>query len=172
MVGRASDLEPTQRELVLHYDTLRRFAAVVADSDLDPDDICHEAMTRVLLAVRRGRGPGGDAEVVAYTRRAIVSVCSNVRRGLARRAAAFGRMGPGDEPELPMYPSEVAVLDGLSPRERAVLYLQHVEGRTSAEIGELLELSADAVRQTASRARRRLRIEAETEPSPAREESR
>jgi RNA polymerase sigma factor (sigma-70 family) len=149
-----------QRELVAHYGALRRFAAVVADSDLDPDDICQEALTRVLLAVRRGRGPGSTGpEVAAYARRAIVSVCANARRGLARRAAAFRRVGAGEEQQLPMYPSEVAVLDGLAPRERAVLYLQHVEGRPSEEIGELLELSADAVRATASRARRRLRLE-------------
>lgn len=171
-MGRARDLEPVQRQLVAHYEALRRFAAVVADTDMDPDDICHEAVTRVLLAVRRGRGPGADGtDVAPYTRRAIVSVCSNTRRGWARRRAAFGRVELADDHELPVYPSEVVVLDGLSPRERAVLYLQHVEGRASDEIGELLELSAEAVRATASRARRRLRVEAEIE-AVAEEESR
>lgn len=145
-------------ELTQAYGDLRRFAAVVADADLDPDDICQEAMARVLLAARRGRGPSDD--VLAYARRSIVSVCSNQRRGLARRMAAFRRVGMPEDVDLPVYPSEVDVLDDLGPRERAVLYLQHVEGRTSSEVGELLGLSSAAVRATASRARRRLRVEA------------
>ncbi|MFP4512149.1 MAG: sigma-70 family RNA polymerase sigma factor [Acidimicrobiales bacterium] len=160
-MGRTRELEPTQRELVAQYEALRRFASVVADSDMDPDDVCQEAMTRVLLAVRGGRGPA-PSEVGAYARRAIVSVCSNTRRGMARRSAAVRRAGRTSDEELPMYPSEVAVLDGIPARARAVLYLQHVEGRTSEEIGAWLGLTAEAVRATASRARRRLRVEADS----------
>jgi DNA-directed RNA polymerase specialized sigma24 family protein len=170
VVGRTHELEPVVAHLVDRYESLRRFAAIVADSDMDPDEVAHEAMTRVLLAVRRGRGPGASAgEVERYTRRAIVSVCSNSRRRFARRATAMGRIGRSDTTVLPLYPSEMTVLDGLAPRERAVLYLQHVEGRTSDEIGSLLDLSSAAVRQTAARARRRIRLEVEPEPLIAEE---
>ena len=161
------DTTRVEGELTQAYRDLRRFAAVVADADFDPDDICQEAMTRVLLAARRGRGPADD--VIAYARRSIVSVCSNQRRGLARRTAAFRRVGMPEDIELPIYPSEFDVLDDLAPRERAVLYLQHVEGRTSTEIGALLGLSSTSVRATASRARRRLRVETSEEVAAEKE---
>lgn len=169
VMGRTAHISELERELVDAYPALRRFAAVVADGDMDPDDVVQEAVTRVLASGRRQLNAIDD--VAAYARRSIVSVCSNVRRGFARRAVAMARLGPRGETEQPTYPSEVDVLDGLEPRERAVLYLQHVEGRTSAEIGAVLDLSDTAVRAIASRARRRLQFDSSSvaDPTPARE---
>ena len=41
VVGRTHELEPVVAHLVDRYESLRRFAAIVADSDMDPDEVAH-----------------------------------------------------------------------------------------------------------------------------------
>jgi RNA polymerase sigma-70 factor (ECF subfamily) len=59
-------------------------------------------------------------------------------------------------PAVDAYPSDLADLLRLTPKERAVLYLTEVEGYRYAEVGRMLGCSEAAARKRAGRARRRL----------------
>lgn len=134
------------------YPPLRRFAAVVAPREVDPDDLLQEAVARVLTKHRLTElnQPG------AYLRRTMVNLASNHRRHLARTRRAISRLGASADPGPDVYPSDVADLLRLPPRERAVLYLSEVEGYRYAEIGSMLDCTEAAARKRALRARRRL----------------
>jgi RNA polymerase sigma-70 factor (ECF subfamily) len=146
------DRDAASRELTAIYPELRRFAAVVAPRDLDPDDVVQEAFVR---ALRRGLDAIDD--LPKYLRKVIVNLASTSRRSFRRQANAFARHGASDVSvglESPL----VTDLVRLPAELRAVLWLAEVEGWSYAEIGGLLGCSEDAARTRAARARRRLRV--------------
>lgn len=133
------------------YPPLRRFAAIVGPSDVEPDDLVQEAMMRVLR-----KRPLGDLEFPnAYLRRTIYNLASDQRRSLSRSRRAMSRLG-SPEPHFDIHPSDLDDLEVLSPKGRAVLYLHEIEGRPFAEIAELLGERESSLRRAATRARRRL----------------
>jgi RNA polymerase sigma-70 factor (ECF subfamily) len=148
-----SSIQEADRALVHNlYPSLRRFAAVVGPAEVEPDDLVHEALLRVLE-----RGSLGDLDNPgAYLRRTMFNLASNHRRRLGRNRRALHRVVVADS-YVPIYPSDVADLLRLTPRARAVLFLASVEGRSFAEVGELLGCSETAARAAASRARRKLK---------------
>lgn len=140
------------------YPSLRRYAAVVASIETDPDDLVQEALSRRLRI-----GPLSDLDApTAYLRRAITNLASNQRRSLGRGRLARQRLQP-DEVITEVYPSDLGILEELSPPDRAILFLLDVEGFVASEVGEVLELTENAVRLRASRARRALRSRLEQE---------
>lgn len=139
------------------YPALRRFAAVTGGADDDPDDLVQEAVARTL----RHHTLCELDDPAAYLRRAIVNLAANRRRGFLRWRAAAARLVADDAAQPPVYASDLADLLALSPEARALLWLVEVEGRSYAEAGALLGISADAARARALRARRRLRAELE-----------
>jgi RNA polymerase sigma-70 factor (ECF subfamily) len=144
------------------YPAVRRFAFVVADRDIDPDDLVHEALARMLS---RG-GLDRIDDVGAYLRRAVVNLAANERRSLGRRRRAVDRLKAGRdlaESRMTELPSDLADLMHLGPTDRAALFLFVVEGRPHREVAELLDLSENAVRTRVSRALRRLRVELKEE---------
>jgi RNA polymerase sigma-70 factor (ECF subfamily) len=144
------------------YPTLHRFAAVVAPWDVEADDLLHDALVDVLAK----RSLSEIDHLAAYLRRTIVNLAAghSRRRGALRMALA--RMTSGhDENDQPSYPSEMTELEGLPPKERAVLYLAEVEGYRYAEIARMLGCSEVAARKRASRARERLRVRMALEES-------
>ena len=133
------------------YPRLHRVACVAAPVDVSADDLVQEALVRYL----QHPDPTAIASPAAYLTAAIVNLASSRRRSWSRRARALTRLGkPMDSCDS--YPSDLSDLKHLTPIERAVLYLHHVEGRTFADVGHAVELSPEAARQVASRARRRL----------------
>lgn len=134
------------------YRPLRRFAAVVGPAEIDPDDLVQEALLKALErgSLRELNQPG------AYLRRTVFNLASNQRRVLGRRRRALMRLASG-ETYVPAYPSDVQELLRLAPKARAALYLSSVEGRTFAEIAELLGCSEASAGKAASRGRRKLR---------------
>jgi DNA-directed RNA polymerase specialized sigma24 family protein len=76
------------------------------------------------------------------------------RRVALRRYAASASVAA-----MPGYPSDLADLYRLSPKERAALYLHEVEGYRFAEIASMLGCSEAAAKKAGSRARRRLALE-------------
>jgi len=135
------------------YPALRRFAAVVAPLDTEPEDLLHDA----LVATLRSHRFADLDDPAAYLRRVIINLSHNQRRraGVRRRAL---RLLAASQPEVAEdYPSDLSQLDWLSPQQRAVLYLSEVEGYRFAEIAEMVGCSEPAARMSASRARRRLR---------------
>ena len=147
-----SQLDEESRLFAELYGPLRRFAAVVGPIEVDPDDLLQEAVARVL----RRRRLTDLAEPGAYLRKTIVNLASNQRRSFARERRALVRFGASVQPVGDVYPSDLNELLGLSPRERAVLYLSEVEGYRYSEIGDLLGCSEAAARKRAMRARRHL----------------
>lgn len=140
------------------YPGLRRFAAVVAPPDADPNDLVQEVLVR---ALRRGPLTRFD-HPGAYLRRALLNEAAGLRRRFVRRRTALARLGPPRSPQ-PDYVWEVEELLGLPPKERAVLYLNVIEGRPFEEIAGMIGGSAASLRMTATRARRRLRALIEEE---------
>lgn len=143
------------------YPALLRFASVVADRDMAPEDLVHDA---VVAALRLG-GLSRLDDPLSYLRVAVLRQVSNVRRSHARRRLAFARwdgsvtVGARDE-----YPSDLAYLFEIGPTARAILYLHEVEGWPYADIGRLLGMREASVRKAAERARRQLRQVLEAMP--------
>jgi len=135
------------------YEPLRRFAAVVAPLDLDPDDLLQESLLSVLRARRLG-----DVEYPeAYLRRVIVNAATshNRRMGIRRRVMARYRAGV-EANTSPSYPSDLSDLEQLPPRERGAIYLHEVEGLRYSDVAEMLGCSESAARKAGMRGRRRL----------------
>ncbi len=133
------------------YPKLRRFAAVVADLDIDPDDLVHDAVAAVLAR----RSLGDLDQPLGYLKKAIVNGSANHRR----RQSVFRKYAPRlltADHDFEQYPSDLAILDVLEPMDRAVIFLADVEGLPHAVIAEELGLSAGAVRKRVSRSRRKL----------------
>lgn len=147
------EIDPADRKLVEeHYDTLRRFAAVTASRDIEPDDLLQEAIVRVL-----SKGSLSEREhPVAYIRRAIVNLAIDLARQRETRRQALGRLA-GQNPLVDAYPSDIGILQELSPKARAILYLAEIEGYRYAEIAEMLDCSEASARMGSMRARRQLR---------------
>jgi len=134
------------------YPGLRRFAAVVAASDRDPDDLVQEALARTL----RG-GPLGRLDApTAYLRRAILNEELSRRRADVRHRRVDPVLVPAER-TMATYPSDLSVLDALDPLDRALVYLTAVEGWTFADVAALLDRPEASLRVRASRARARLR---------------
>jgi DNA-directed RNA polymerase specialized sigma24 family protein len=136
------------------YPSLRRFAAVVAPVEMDPDDLLQEAVTRTIAirSLSELENPG------AYLRAAMVRLAANERRSLSRRRRAYTRSVQSDATRVG-YPSDLDDLQRLHPRDRAVLYLSVVEGLPYREIAALVGCTEEAARARAARSLRRLRAE-------------
>lgn len=136
------------------YLELRRFAAVAAPWDFDPDDVLHGVLVNVLgkQPLNRADDPG------AYLRRAILNyVNSELRKRRTRRLTVDLIKPPPTAADPNVYPSDLDDLMHLRPTERTVLYLHDVEGSPFDEVGATIGISAANARMVASRARKKLR---------------
>ncbi len=142
------------------YPDLRKFAAVVADLDVDPDDLVQDALVAVLKSTSFDRLDNP----LAYMKRVVVNLATSNRRRQARwkalRPKAVSPVDYHDE-----YPSDVGSLAGLGAVDKAALYLAEVDGYSHHEISEMLAISVPAVSKRLSRARRKLREEMMTDHS-------
>lgn len=139
------------------YPALRRFAGVVGRFDVEPDDLVQEAYARFLSAPRTHVDDLG-----AYLRRTIVNVATNERRRRHRSAAAQLKLAD-DGVANDMYPSALADLLAVDPRDRALLYLVDIEGHTVNAAATIVGMNAPAARMAISRARKTLRAHLTTE---------
>lgn len=136
-----------------HYAALRRFAAVAAPLDLDPDDLLQEALVRVL----KRRSLSEIDHPLAYLRSTMLNVAASHSRSMAIRRRALTRLAASDAATPVDYPSDLAQLEALPPTERSALYLAEVEGYRFDEIARMTGCSPAAARKRASRGRKRLR---------------
>lgn len=153
---RAPNLDGEEAVFARIYPDIRRFAAVIADADIDPDDLVQAALVRVLETT--------DMQTLdnptAYLCRTITRQLANERRGLARRRHAVSRLaGVDTDHSSDSYPSDYDFLEAVDALDRAILYLVDVEGRSFGEAATSVGLSETAARARASRARKRLRSE-------------
>jgi RNA polymerase sigma-70 factor (ECF subfamily) len=134
------------------YEGLRRFAAVTAPRDMEPDDLLQDALVRVL-----SHGPLSDRDhPLAYLRRTMVNLAIDHAR---RKDVSRTAMGRWITPRtvVDAYPSDLDILQELSPRARAIVYLSEIDGYRYSEIAEMLGCNEAAARMGGMRARRRLR---------------
>lgn len=143
------------------YSDLRRFAAVVADLDVDPDDLVQDA----LVATLRRTSLETLDNPLAYLKRAVVNHSVSHRRRSARWKGLVPKLAVGNNYH-DHYPSDLAALAELSATDRAALYLAEIDGYTHQEIGQMLKLSASAVSKRVSRARQKLRDEITASDGP------
>ena len=134
------------------YPSLRRFAAVVADLDVDPDDLVQDAV----LAVLERQNLGEIDNPQAYLKRAIVNLSANRRRRAGLWRSLIPRLREAEQTE-DSYPSDLGLLDELDPLDRAIVFLSDVEGLGHRAIAAQLGLSDSATRKRASRARTQIR---------------
>lgn len=145
--------------MVALYPALRRFAAIVAPLEQEPDDLVQDALAAALT-----RQPlTALVDPLAYLRVVMVRLASNERRRLGRKRRANGRIGPEAEAIVASYPSDLAELDCLSPEDRGVLYLTVIEGRPDAEVAQMFDRSASVVKMRRHRALRKLHGQLEEE---------
>jgi len=95
-------------------------------------------------------------------RKTILNLASNERRRFARRRTALARLATDDD-VMPSYPSDVEAILDLPAKHRAVLYLVYVEQMPYREVAEQLGMTPVAARKTASRAKRRARLDLEVD---------
>lgn len=134
------------------YPKLRRFAATVGPSEIDPDDLVQEALMKAI----QHQPLSSLDHPSSYLWKVICNLAKDHHRRLGRRRHALGRLGPPENIN-PQYPSDLDELERLTPKARAVLYLHDVDGYRFSEIAELLGANEASLRRTASRARRSLR---------------
>ncbi|MDQ3485954.1 MAG: RNA polymerase sigma factor [Actinomycetota bacterium] len=133
------------------YPHLHRVACVAAPADVDPDDLVQDALVNYLQLEQ----PEAVRSPRAFLTTTIVNLASNHRRSWTRRRAAVARLGASDH-TMAEFPSDLADLLRLPPRERAALYLHHVDGLPYDRVAELVGCTSAAARKAAERGRTRL----------------
>lgn len=136
-----------------HADELVRYATAL----VGPADAPDVVVDAVVAAFRSPAWSKVDNQR-AYLYRAVLNRSLSVRRSDARRVARELRLA-GSEPVAAGESSLDAqrALAGLSPQQRAVVYLTYWEDLTPAQIAALLEVSEGTVRKQLARAREQLR---------------
>jgi DNA-directed RNA polymerase specialized sigma24 family protein len=118
-------------------DRVSRIAARILGSESDADDVLQEALLRL------SRSEDID-DLPAWLTTFVTRLCLDHPRKRANRSTFEAAAGPVE-----------SILDSLAPAERVALALHDVFGYAFDEIGVVLGRSVTAVRQLASRARRK-----------------
>jgi RNA polymerase sigma-70 factor (sigma-E family) len=147
---------------------LVRTAYLLTGSQHAAEDLVQATLTKIYLAWDR---IADRQHVDAYARRALVNEHRSTWRRASRRPEVLSGAPPERGHESPAYDGEREAVwlfvQGLPPRQRAVIVLRYYEDLSEAEIAELLGISTGTVKSQASRALASLR-----ERVPAREEDR
>lgn len=143
----------------IERDRLTRIAARILDSRSDADDVVQEALVRFTVA-------HGIDDVPAWLTTVVTRLCLDQLRKRQTRATFEAAVAPADrdvvDPEADLLLAERVgdamhlVLDTLAPTERAAFVLHDVFGYRFDEISVVLGRSTTAIRQIASRARRKV----------------
>lgn len=139
----------------VHRQDLIRFATILVGPH-DAADVVSAAMVRILE-----RDPGPLDAPRAYLYRAVGNQARNLMRGEARcrrrEARAGAERSTSSLPEP--YPEVREAIEGLSVRQRAVVFLTYWEDMTEETIARHLGIGSGSVRRHLARARRHLRRE-------------
>ena len=148
---------------------LTAIAIRILGSEADADDVLQEAWLRLART-------GGIDDLPAWLTTVVTRLCLDQLRKRRTRSAAESVV-PADpappDPEADALLAEKAgdamqvVLDALAPAERAAFVLHDVFGHPFDEISAIMGRSGTAVRQLASRARRKVQGVPEPVASPA-----
>jgi RNA polymerase sigma-70 factor (sigma-E family) len=147
---------------------LVRTAYLLTGSQHAAEDLVQATLTKLYLAWDR---IADRQHVDAYARRALVNEHRSTWRRAQRRLEVLSEAPPDAGQEIAGYDGEREAVwrfvQGLPPRQRAVIVLRYYEDLSEAQIADLLGISAGTVKSQASRALAALR-----ERVPVREEER
>ena len=149
--------ETVARLFDLHHPKLYRLALRLTWGDDEASDLVQDTFLRV---IERGHLPPDDTGAERWLVRVLVNLCRDrARRGAVRRAHAERAAGdppsPGADPGV-----DAAVRDAVRSlpfRQRAVVVLHEIEGRSLAEVAGLLGIAAVTARWHLHTALRKLR---------------
>jgi RNA polymerase sigma factor (sigma-70 family) len=148
-----------------HVGDVYRYALAVMRNEADAEDVTQTTFMNALRAFQRGERPEKPQNwLIAIAH----NVCRQRFRQSARRPAevAFdddvGTHFVEADDETPSGEDIRRALGHLAFNQRAALVMRELEGRSYAEIAEILELSPSAVETLIFRARRALREQLET----------
>jgi len=147
---------------------LTRTAYLLTGSQYAADDLVQVTLTKLYLAWDR---ISDRQHVDAYARRALINEHRSTWRRASRRLEVLSDAPPELGHTGPEYDGEREAVwqfvQGLPPRQRAVIVLRYYEDLSEAQIADLLGISTGTVKSQASRALAALR-----QRVPAREEDR
>jgi RNA polymerase sigma factor (sigma-70 family) len=146
-----------------HSSDVYRYALAILRDAGDAEDVTQTTFLNALRAIRRGERPHkGKSWLLAIAH----NVCRQRFRNAARRPQEvaldedIADLAVPDE--SPGAEDLVRALQQLAFTQRSALVMRELEGRSYAEIGEILELPVSAVETLLFRARRALREQLET----------
>ncbi len=141
-------------EFRLYVDELVRFATLLVGAD-DATDVVSEAVTTSLA---RGSLVGVE-NIRAYWFRAVMNTAADWhRKSFSRRRREERFVGLRAPVSEWMPPGDARrILAGLSPQQKAVVFLTYWYDLSPASVGELLAVSEGTVRKQLARARNHLR---------------
>jgi RNA polymerase sigma factor (sigma-70 family) len=160
----------TAEELCRRYaPSVCRFAAMVAGSSADADDLAQDALLRAVRAIRSYDSARGTAE--AWLWRIVVNSARDSARRRERARNLFERLSFGAPRESESVEDAVlarlrdadlhAHLGLLSHRDRMLLALRYGAGLETAEVGAAVGLNPDSAGKAIRRALGRLRARLE-----------
>jgi RNA polymerase sigma-70 factor (ECF subfamily) len=169
LARRIASGEPELFELLMRRHNQRLFRVVrgVVDDDSEAEDVLQDAWVRAFEHLGEFRGEAAFTTWV--TRIALHEAWARMRRG--RRFVALDpereeaiAAPAGEDPEEAAATGELRTaleraVAALRPHERTVFLLREIEGLTTAETAEALELSESAVKVRLHRAKARLRAD-------------
>jgi len=141
-------------EFRLHVDELVRFATLLVGPD-DATDVVSDAVTATISR----RSLDGVENVRAYWFRAVLNTAADWHRTAQRRALREQRFHRVEVRVSESMPSSDArrLLAGLSPQQKAVIFLTYWHDWPPIRIAEVLDVSEGTVRKQLARAREQLR---------------
>ncbi|MGO4915806.1 RNA polymerase sigma factor [Pseudogemmobacter sp. W21_MBD1_M6] len=137
------------------------YAARILGDRAEAEDVAQDAMMRLWRIAPDWRQ--GEAKVSTWLYRVVVNLCTDRLR--KKRGAALDEIA---EPEDGRPAMEAVLLDQdraqaldaalaqLPDRQRQAVVLRHLEGLTNPEIGEVMDLSVEAVESLTARGKRAL----------------
>nr|WP_243848744.1 sigma-70 family RNA polymerase sigma factor [Lysinibacter cavernae] len=147
-----------------HYTDVLNSAGNVARNRLHAEEFASEAFTKVLEAIRRGKGP--TEHFRGYLRQALRNIAIDYYQDSSNYITVddFSEVQEETTPDSSALfeagDSEVvSAFRNLPERYRQILYLGLVEGRSGKEIAEFFDLNEGAVRVLMHRAKDGLRLE-------------
>ena len=146
------DVDEVSASLRVLYPDLRRFAAVVASPDVEPDDLVREAVARVLATGRWRK----IHDLRGYLARATVDAASAMS---SRRLDPLAAEPVSEINLVRTYPPGLSDLSRLEPMTRGLLYLVEVDDYLVEEAASLLGCPLEDAERHLSRARSRLELD-------------
>lgn len=136
-----------------HVSDLMRFAtALVGPSDAA--DVVSDAMESLL---KSGQLAGADSPLALMYRAVFAKARSMQRSRFRRRIREQRFVGELTSSNPSLRPDVVAAVVGLSPRQRACIYLTYWQDLAPAEVGQWLDIGEGTVKRHLARARAHLR---------------